>query len=159
MIAETVVGRGDRAFEYYKKIAPAYLEEISDVHRTEPYVYAQMVAGKDAVRFGEAKNSWLTGTAAWNWVAIANHILGIRPELGGLRVAPCIGARSPTSPSPGGVAERSTEFESSTASSTRRPGSRSTARRSTAPWCRGRRTARPSRSSAVPSSERGGTGA
>jgi cellobiose phosphorylase len=95
MIAETVVGRGDRAFDYYRKIAPAYLEEISDVHRTEPYVYAQMVAGKDAVRHGEAKNSWLTGTAAWNWVAIANHILGIRPELGGLRVAPCIGAEIP----------------------------------------------------------------
>ncbi len=95
MIAETVVGRGDRAFDYYRKIAPAYLEEISDIHRTEPYVYAQMVAGKDAVRHGEAKNSWLTGTAAWNWVAIANHILGIRPELGGLRVAPCIGAEVP----------------------------------------------------------------
>jgi cellobiose phosphorylase len=95
MIAETVVGRGDRAFDYYKTIAPAYLEEISELHRTEPYVYAQMVAGKDAVRHGEAKNSWLTGTAAWNWVAIANHILGIRPELGGLRVAPCIGAEIP----------------------------------------------------------------
>jgi cellobiose phosphorylase len=95
MIAETVVGRGDRAFDYYTKIAPAYLEEISDLHRTEPYVYAQMVAGRDAVRHGEAKNSWLTGTAAWNWVAIANHILGIRPELGGLRVAPCIGAEIP----------------------------------------------------------------
>ncbi|PWB70921.1 MAG: glycosyl transferase, partial [Holophagae bacterium] len=95
MIAETVVGRGDRAFDYYRKIAPAWLEEISEVHRTEPYVYAQMVAGRDAVRHGEAKNSWLTGTAAWNWVAIANHILGIRPELGGLRVAPCIGAEVP----------------------------------------------------------------
>ena len=58
---ETVVGRGDRAFEYWKKIAPAYLEEISEVHRLEPYVYAQMIAGKDAPRHGEAKNSWLTG--------------------------------------------------------------------------------------------------
>ncbi|HOC42417.1 MAG TPA: hypothetical protein PKJ99_05285 [Thermoanaerobaculales bacterium] len=95
MIAETVVGRGDRAFEYYTKIAPAWLEEISEIHRTEPYVYAQMVAGSDAVRHGEAKNSWLTGTAAWNWVAIANHILGIRPELGGLRVSPCIAAEIP----------------------------------------------------------------
>jgi cellobiose phosphorylase len=91
MIAETVMGRGDRAFEYYKKIAPAYLEDISDVHRTEPYVYSQMIAGKDAPRHGEAKNSWLTGTAAWNFVAISQHLLGIRPEHDGLRVAPCIG--------------------------------------------------------------------
>ena len=92
MIAETVIGRGERAFALYKKIAPAYREEISEVHRLEPYVYAQMIAGKDAVRHGEAKNSWLTGTAAWNFVAISQHILGVRPELEGLRVAPCIGA-------------------------------------------------------------------
>ena len=96
MIAETRVGRGDRAFDYYKRIAPAYLEEISEVHRTEPYVYSQMVAGRDAVREGEAKNSWLTGTAAWNYVAIAHHILGIRPEFDGLRVSPCIGAEIPS---------------------------------------------------------------
>ncbi|HEX7667998.1 MAG TPA: glycosyl transferase [Polyangiaceae bacterium] len=95
MIAETVVGRGDRAFEYYKKIAPAYLEDISDVHRTEPYVYSQMIAGKDAPRHGEAKNSWLTGTAAWNFVAVSQHLLGIRPEHDGLRVAPCIGPEIP----------------------------------------------------------------
>jgi cellobiose phosphorylase len=96
MIAETRVGRGDRAFDYYKRIAPAYLEEISEVHRTEPYVYSQMVAGRDAVREGEAKNSWLTGTAAWNYVAIAHHMLGVRPELNGLRVSPCIGAEIPS---------------------------------------------------------------
>jgi cellobiose phosphorylase len=95
MIAETRVGRGDRAFDYYKRIAPAYLEEISDVHRTEPYVYSQMIAGSDAVREGEAKNSWLTGTAAWNYVAIAHYMLGIRPEFDGLRVAPCIGPEIP----------------------------------------------------------------
>jgi cellobiose phosphorylase len=96
MIAETRVGRGDRAFDYYKRIAPAYLEEISEIHRTEPYVYSQMVAGRDAVREGEAKNSWLTGTAAWNYVAIAHHMLGVRPELDGLRVSPCIGAEIPS---------------------------------------------------------------
>ncbi len=96
MIAETRVGRGDRAFDYYKRIAPAYLEKISEVHRTEPYCYSQMVAGRDAVREGEAKNSWLTGTAAWNYVAIAHHMLGVRPELDGLRVAPCIGPEIPT---------------------------------------------------------------
>jgi cellobiose phosphorylase len=92
MIAETVIGRGDRAFEVYKKIAPAYVEEISDIHRTEPYVYSQMVAGRDAVRHGEAKNSWLTGTAAWNYFAITQWILGIRPEYDGLGVDPCIPA-------------------------------------------------------------------
>ncbi len=90
MIAETVLGRGDRAFDYYKKIAPAYREDVA-LHRTEPYVYAQMIAGKAAPRHGEAKNSWLTGTAAWNYVAIAHHLLGIRPEHHGLRVRPCIG--------------------------------------------------------------------
>jgi len=96
MIAETRVGRGEDAFAHYKKIAPAYLEELSEVHRTEPYVYAQMIAGKDAVRHGEAKNSWLTGTAAWNWVAIANHMLGVRPEFEGLRVSPCISSEIPS---------------------------------------------------------------
>jgi cellobiose phosphorylase len=90
MIAETVLGRGDKAFEYYRKIAPSYIEDISDVHRMEPYCYSQMVAGKDAVRHGEAKNSWLTGTAAWNFVAISQYMLGVRPELDGLRVCPCI---------------------------------------------------------------------
>ncbi|MDP4093876.1 MAG: glycosyl transferase [Bacillota bacterium] len=88
--AETVIGRGDRAFEYYSKIAPAYIEEISDLHRTEPYVYSQMIAGKDAVRPGEAKNSWLTGTAAWNFLVISQSILGIKPDYHGLMVDPCI---------------------------------------------------------------------
>jgi cellobiose phosphorylase len=92
MIAETVLGRGERAFEYYRKIAPAYREEMSEVHRMEPYVYSQMIAGKDAVRHGEAKNSWLTGTAAWNFVAITQWILGIRPTFEGLCIDPCIPA-------------------------------------------------------------------
>ncbi len=90
MIAETSLGRGDRAFEYYKKISPAYLEDISEVHRLEPYVYAQMIAGRDAPRHGEAKNSWLTGTAAWNFVALSQHLLGVRPDFDGLRVRPVI---------------------------------------------------------------------
>ncbi len=88
--AEAVVGRGDQAFEYYSKIAPAYLEDISDLHRTEPYVYAQMIAGKDAKRHGEAKNSWLTGTAAWNFVAISQFILGCIPDYDGLKIDPSI---------------------------------------------------------------------
>jgi cellobiose phosphorylase len=92
IIGETLLGRGERAFDYYKKIAPAYLEDISDLHRTEPYVYAQMVAGKDAFKPGEAKNSWLTGTAAWNFYTISQYILGIKPEYNGLAIDPCIPA-------------------------------------------------------------------
>ncbi|OFY62636.1 MAG: glycosyl transferase [Bacteroidetes bacterium RBG_13_43_22] len=90
MIGETVIGRGDNAWEYYRKICPSYLEEVSDLHKTEPYVYAQMIAGKDAFRPGEAKNSWLTGTASWNFYAISQFILGIRPDYDGIRVDPCI---------------------------------------------------------------------
>ncbi len=90
MISETKVGNGDQAFDYYKRITPAYLEDISDLHKTEPYVYSQMIAGKDAFKPGEAKNSWLTGTAAWNYYAISQHILGIKPEYDGLVVDPCI---------------------------------------------------------------------
>ncbi len=92
IIGETVLGRGDRAWEYYRKICPAYLEEKSDLHKVEPYVYCQMTAGKDAAKPGEAKNSWLTGTAAWNWYAITQFILGIRPGYDGLVVDPCIPA-------------------------------------------------------------------
>ena len=88
--AETVVGHGDRAFEIYKKTCPAYIEDISEIHRTEPYVYSQMVAGCDAATFGEAKNSWLTGTAAWTFVDVSQYILGIQPTLAGLKIAPCL---------------------------------------------------------------------
>lgn len=88
MITEAMLGNGDQAFAYWSKIAPTFREEISDLHRTEPYVYAQTIAGSDAARHGEAKNSWLTGTAAWNWVAISQYILGVRPELDGLMVDP-----------------------------------------------------------------------
>lgn len=89
-IAETVVKRGDRAFETYKKIAPAYREEISEIHRMEPYVYAQMIAGSDAKLHGQAKNSWLTGCAAWNFVTVTQHILGVRADFDGLVVDPCL---------------------------------------------------------------------
>ena len=90
MIGETVVGNGNRAWEYYRKICPSYLEDISELHKTEPYVYAQMVAGKDSFKPGEAKNSWLTGTASWNFYAITQFILGIQPDYDGLIVDPCI---------------------------------------------------------------------
>jgi cellobiose phosphorylase len=92
MIAEVRAGNPDGALDYYLRINPSAREAISDVHRCEPYVYAQMIAGRDAPTHGEAKNSWLTGTAAWNYVAATQWILGIRPELDGLRIDPCLPA-------------------------------------------------------------------
>ena len=88
--AETELGHGDRAFQVYQRTCPAYLEDISEIHRTEPYVYSQMIAGKDAPTFGEAKNSWLTGTSAWTFLSISQSILGIKPTLDGLEIDPCI---------------------------------------------------------------------
>ena len=88
--AEAELGHGDRAFTVYRRTCPAYIEDISDIHRTEPYVYSQMIAGKDAPSFGEAKNSWLTGTSAWTFVSISQSILGIKPALDGLEIDPCI---------------------------------------------------------------------
>jgi cellobiose phosphorylase len=90
MIAETILGHGDIAHDYYLRINPSAREQISEIHRCEPYVYAQMIAGRDASSYGEAKNSWLTGTAAWNYVAISQYILGIRPSFNGLRIQPVI---------------------------------------------------------------------
>ena len=90
IFAETVLGHGDRAFELYKKTCPAFLEDVSEIHKTEPYVYCQMVAGKDAPTFGEGKNSWLTGTAAWTFTVLAERILGIQPAYSGLLIDPCI---------------------------------------------------------------------
>ena len=88
--AEAELGHGDRAFQVYRRTAPAYIEDISDIHRTEPYVYSQMIAGRDAASFGEGKNSWLTGTAAWTFLSISQAILGLKPTLDGLMVDPCL---------------------------------------------------------------------
>ncbi len=88
--AEAELGHGNRAWEVYRRTAPAFIEGISDIHRTEPYVYSQMIAGIDAPTFGEAKNSWLTGTAAWTFVSISQAILGVKPTLDGLMIDPCI---------------------------------------------------------------------
>jgi cellobiose phosphorylase len=88
--AETVLGHGNRAFEVFQKTCPVYLEDISEIRRTEPYVYCQMVAGKDAPTHGEGKNSWLTGTAAWTFTCISQYSLGIQPTFQGLRIDPCI---------------------------------------------------------------------
>jgi cellobiose phosphorylase len=95
MIAEARLGRGERAHDYYLRINPSAREKISDLHRCEPYVYSQMIAGRDAPTYGEAKNSWLTGTAAWNYYAITQWILGIRPTYDGLEIAPVIPASWP----------------------------------------------------------------
>ena len=83
-------GRGDKAYKLYKQTAPAFMEKFSEIHKTEPYVYSQMVSGKDAYIQGEAKNSWLTGAAAWNYVAVTQHILGVRPTFDGLQIDPVI---------------------------------------------------------------------
>jgi cellobiose phosphorylase len=89
IIGETLCGRGNDAWEHYTKIAPSWIRD-QRLHRTEPYVYAQCLAGKESVKPGEAKNSWLTGTAAWNWLTITQHILGIQPTYNGLLINPCI---------------------------------------------------------------------
>ncbi len=89
IIGETVARRGNDAWEHYTKIGPAWIKD-QQLHKVEPYVYCQMVAGKDAAKPGEGKNSWLTGTAAWNWLTITQYILGIRPTYDGLEIDPCI---------------------------------------------------------------------
>jgi cellobiose phosphorylase len=90
MLAETKIGHGDRAHDYYLRINPSAREKISEVHRCEPYVYSQMISGKEAVVEGEAKNSWLTGAASWNYVAVTQGILGIRPSYSGLEIHPVL---------------------------------------------------------------------
>ncbi len=89
-LAWCLLGDGDRALEYYLSICPSAKQDEIDLYRSEPYVYAQMIAGKDAPCYGEAKNSWLTGTAAWTLVALSQGILGIKPDYRGLVVDPCI---------------------------------------------------------------------
>ena len=88
--AETVLGRGDEAFDVYRRICPAYLEDKSEIHETEPYCYSQMVTGRASGNPGHAKNSWLTGTASWTFLSISQYILGIRPDYDGLIVQPCV---------------------------------------------------------------------
>ena len=80
----------ENAFDTYRRNCPAYLEDVSEIHRTEPYVYSQTIAGRDAQNYGEAKNSWLTGTAAWTFVAASQGILGICPDFSGLKIEPCL---------------------------------------------------------------------
>nr|MDA3892467.1 glycosyl transferase [Salinivirgaceae bacterium] len=90
MIGETKLGRGNEAWQYFKQICPSYLEDEQELHKVEPYVYCQMIAGKDAYKPGEGKNSWLSGTAAWNFYAVVQYILGLNPQYNGLEMNPCI---------------------------------------------------------------------
>jgi cellobiose phosphorylase len=92
IIAETMLGHGDRAYEYYAQINPATRNNMIEIYECEPYVYAQNILGDEHPHFGLARNSWLTGTAAWCYIAATQHILGIRPEYDGLRIDPCIPA-------------------------------------------------------------------
>ncbi len=89
-MAETILGNGDKAFDYYLRICPSTKENLIEIYRCEPYCYAQMIAGRDAPTYGEAKNSWLTGTAAWSFVNISQAILGIKPDYEGLLIDPCL---------------------------------------------------------------------
>lgn len=90
IIAEAIVGRGDNAFDYYKKLNPSARHSIVHIHKAEPYVYAQTIAGPASKYFGMARNSWLTGTASWMFVALTQWILGVRPTYDGLIIDPCI---------------------------------------------------------------------
>ncbi|MDP0495128.1 MAG: glycosyl transferase [Verrucomicrobiota bacterium JB024] len=85
-------GQGERAFEYYLSICPAAKESKIETYRGEPYVYAQMIAGKDAATPGEAKNGWLTGTAAWTFLTISQGFAGVKPDYDALTVDPCVPA-------------------------------------------------------------------
>ena len=87
-IANAVAGNDEEAFDVYRRTCPAYVEDKSDIRRTEPYVYCQMVAGPEAPTTGEGKNSWLTGTAAWTFVDVSQFLLGVTPTFDGLKVEP-----------------------------------------------------------------------
>ena len=89
IIGETMAGRGNDAWELFRKISPMYIKDQT-LHKVEPYVNCQMVAGKDAAKPGEGKNSWLTGTAAWMWLTVSQYLLGIKPTYDGLLIDPCL---------------------------------------------------------------------
>jgi len=88
VIAHCVENENQAAFDLYRKNAPAYIEDKSEIHLTEPYVYSQMIAGRDAKNYGQAKNSWLSGSATWSFVALSQYLLGVRPDYEGLRIEP-----------------------------------------------------------------------
>lgn len=92
IIAEAMLGNGERAFQYYAQINPVAKNDHIDEFECEPYVYPQNILGDEHPRFGLARNSWLTGTASWAYQAATQYILGIRPTYDGLLIDPCIPA-------------------------------------------------------------------
>ncbi|MFA5675172.1 MAG: hypothetical protein WDA65_01505 [Christensenellales bacterium] len=90
MIAETMAGNGNRAYEYYNQINPIAKNEIIDEYECEPYVYAQNVLSNEHPQFGLGRNSWLSGTSSWAYQAAVKYILGIKADFSGLRINPCI---------------------------------------------------------------------
>ncbi len=90
IVAEGILGRGDRAYDYYRSYLPARYNDSAEIHQVEPYVYCQFTHGPESPRFGQARNPWLTGTASWSYIGVTQYILGIRPELAGLRIDPCL---------------------------------------------------------------------
>jgi cellobiose phosphorylase len=90
IVAEAMLGRGDRAYEYYRSYLPARYNASAEVHQVEPYVYCQFTHGPTSPRFGQARNPWLTGTASWTYIGVTQYILGVQPVLEGLRIDPCI---------------------------------------------------------------------
>jgi len=90
IIAEALLGRGDRAYEYYRSYLPARYNDSAEVHQAEPYVYSQFAHGPTSPRFGQARNPWLTGTASWTYIGVTQYILGVRPVVDGLEIDPCL---------------------------------------------------------------------
>jgi cellobiose phosphorylase len=90
VIAEAIIGRPEEAYEYYKNIIPMKNNENAEILKTEPYVFCQTICSDDSINKGEGANSWLTGTASWMFVAATQYVLGVKPTLFGLRIAPCI---------------------------------------------------------------------
>ena len=90
IVAEGILGRGERAYDYYRSYLPARYNDHADIHQVEPYVYCQFTHGPTSPRFGQARNPWLTGTASWSYIGVTQYILGVRPELEGLRIDPCL---------------------------------------------------------------------
>lgn len=95
VIAETMLGNADRAYEYYRAYMPSAYNERAEVRQIEPYVHCQSTHSKYSGLFGASRLPWLSGTASWSYYAATQHILGIQPDYDGLRIAPCLPRRWP----------------------------------------------------------------
>ena len=90
VIAETLVGNGERAYEYFRKFMPSAYNTKAELRQTEPYVYAQFTCSKHNPRYGSSRLPWLSGTASWAYYTAAQFILGVQPDYNGLKIEPCI---------------------------------------------------------------------